>query len=389
MQPDTTIHRFRRGRIIWRRTGNVGIMQAHPRNPAQPVVITTDSELQDHVLAVAAVAGVEPRVVADASDLRTEWSNASMVVIGIDSAPWIGGLALARRTETYLVGGQRSRDELSRWSVQLGAAVVTLPDGATWLATAMAERGSVPGKRACLIALIGGAGGVGCSTLAAGLSLAAGRVGYRTLLLDCDALGGGIDLLVGAERVEGWRWPQLASVSGEIGDLAGQLPQVDGIDILSMARDSRSPVEMPRDPGRDQMESVLSWAGRSFDLIVADLPRALGDGPIEVLRRCRHVVLVAPATVRGIAASLRMGTDLLTLGPPPVVAVRRPPAARIAPEAVSSGLGFPVIGVIADEPSLRLGAERGDPPGRSVRSPMHRMCRELLDRLMPSQATAA
>jgi secretion/DNA translocation related CpaE-like protein len=356
---------------------------------APPVILTSDPDLLDQVLAVAAVAGVEPEVVSDISALRAEWSRASMVVVGIDSAPKIASLVLPRRTEIYLVGGQNSSDQHSRWSVQLGAAVVTLPDGATWLASAMAEGGSRPPHGARSVALVGGAGGVGSSTVAAGLSFVAVRLGYRTLLLDCDPLGGGIDLLLGAERVDGWRWPQLATATGEIGDLGGQLPQVDDLDILSMARSAPSLGDWsPHDPGREQMESVLSSAGRRYNLVVADLPRVLSDGSEEALRRAHHVLLVVPATVRGIAASRRLSTDLTALGALPVVLVRQLRANGLATEAVSDALGLAIAGVIADEPGLRLGAERGDPPGRSTRSPMFRLCRQLLEHLMPTSAAA-
>ena len=34
--------------------------------------------------------------------------------------------------------------------------------------------------------------------------------GERVMLVDCDALGGGLDLLLGAEEVQGLRWPDLA-----------------------------------------------------------------------------------------------------------------------------------------------------------------------------------
>jgi secretion/DNA translocation related CpaE-like protein len=389
LRSSTTVHRFAEGRIVPPGIRNLCSVQVHSRGPAGPVVLTSDPDLLDHILAVAAVAGVEPDVVADISALRAEWSAASMVVVGVDLAPRIAGLALPRRTEIYLAGGQTARDELSRWSVQLGAAVVTLPDGAAWLASAMAERGSRPPHGAQLLALVGGAGGVGCSTVAAGLSVVAVRLGYRTVLLDCDPLGGGIDLLIGAERVEGWRWPQLATVTGEIGDLWGHLPQVDDLDVLSMARSSTMRGDSsPPDPGPEQMESVLSSVGRCYDLVVADLPRALGDGSAEVIRRAHHVVLVVPATVRGIAAGRRLSSDLTALGALPVVLVRQPRSGGIASEAVSDAVGLPMVGVIADEPGLRLGAERGDPPGRSARSPMFRLCRELLEHLLSSEAAA-
>jgi secretion/DNA translocation related CpaE-like protein len=365
-------------------------MVAHRSNTASPVVLTTDADLLDHVLAVAAVAEVEPQVLADTSSLRAEWSAASMVVVGADSAARVAALLLPRRTGVYLIGAAEAGDELSRWSVQLGAAVVMLPEAATWFATAMAAaaagRSSKPGR---LIALVGGTGGVGCSTVAAGLAIVGARIGGRTLLLDCDPLGGGIDLLVGAERIDGWRWPRLASASGELGDLAGQLPQIDGVDVLSMARSAATlSATAPSAPDQASMECVLSSVERSHDLVVADLPRALDETCREVLLRADDVVLLVPATVRGVAASRRVGSDLVRAGLRAVVLVRESRASRISPDAVAEGLGMPLLSMIGDEPALRLGAERGDPPARSPRSPLARRCRTILEHLISSPAAA-
>jgi secretion/DNA translocation related CpaE-like protein len=364
-------------------------MVASSPDAGSPVVLTTDPDLLDHVLAVAAVAQVEPHVLADTSSLRAEWSSASMVVVGADSAAGVAAALLPRRTEVYVIGAAEAGDELSRWSVQLGAAVVMLPEAATWLATAMATAGGRSSKGGRLIALVGGTGGVGSSTVAAGFAIVGARTGRRTLLLDCDPLGGGIDLLVGAERTDGWRWPALASASGELGDLRGQLPQIDGVDVLSMARSSATlGATPPGEPGAASMACVLSSVERSYELVVADLARALDEAGREVLLRADDVVLLLPATVRGVAASRRVGTDLVQMGVQPVVLVRESRAFGISPDAVADALGLPLLGMIGDEPALRLGAERGDPPARSSRSRLARRCRTILEQLLPTEAAA-
>jgi secretion/DNA translocation related CpaE-like protein len=383
------VHKSGRVRIILSPICNVASMEAYSPETASPAVLTTDPDLLDHVLAVAAVAQVEPHVLADTSSLRAEWSSASMVVVGVDSARRVAALLLPRRTEVYLVGVANAGDELSRWSVQLGAAVVMLPEAATWFATAMAAAAGRSSKGGRLISLVGGTGGVGCSTLAAGLAIVAARAGRRTLLLDCDPLGGGIDLLVGAERIDGWRWPRLASASGELGDVAGQLPQIDGLDLLAMARSSSTlGAAPPGEPGQASMATVLSSVERSHDLVVADLPRGLNEACREVLLRADDVLLVVPATLRGVAASRRLGTDLVRTGADPVVLVRESRASRISPDAVAEGVGLPLLGMISDEPALRISAERGDPPARSSRSPLARRCRTILEQLIPSPAAA-
>src|SRR3712207_7123198 len=40
--------------------------------------------------------------------------------------------------------------------------------------------------------------------------------GLRTLLVDADPLGGGLDLVLGWEQVDGLRWPSLAEADGRV-----------------------------------------------------------------------------------------------------------------------------------------------------------------------------
>ena len=62
-------------------------------------------------------------------------------------------------------------------------------------------------RRGAAVAVVGGCGGAGASVLAAALAVTAVRHGGRALLVDCDPLGGGLDLVLGAEHVAGLRWP--------------------------------------------------------------------------------------------------------------------------------------------------------------------------------------
>ena len=374
----TTFHRFRFGRHVSARVTNVGSMQAATHGSAPVVVLTMDSDLLDHILAGAAVARLEPELVPDVDAVRAVWPYASMVLIGVDEAPAVSRQALPRRTEVYLVGDDARRAEARRWSVQLGAAVIVLPGDAALLESAMADgAGQQPGVGR-LLAVIGGAGGAGASTVAAGLCFAAALSGRRSLLLDCDPSGGGIDLLVGAERIDGWRWPQFAAAKGHLGDLRGQLPVADGVDILAMGRRSWPAGASPASPDAEQMKAVLASAGRSHDLVVADLPRGLGEGPLAVLRRADLTILVVPADLRGVAASRETGAQLVTACASLGVLVRRSRVGRISVDAVADALGLPVLGVLADEPAVRAGAERGEPPGRSLRSSLGRTCRALI-----------
>lgn len=369
-----TVHRFRPDRPIeGHRTQSVHMDRLVLDRPPT-VVVTADVELLDDVLSVAAAAGVEPHVAADAGSVRPIWMTAAMIIVGVDQAARIAAMVLPRRADVYVVGHDAARDQVFDWSVPLGAAVLLLPSGSSWLTTAMADASGLRIGTAQLWAVVGGSGGVGASTLAAGLAMVAAQAGDRAMLVDADPLGGGIDLLIGAERIDGWRWPRLTGARGHLGDLAGQLPRVDGVDVLSMSRGEHDP-----QPDAEQMKAVLSSAARSHDLAVVDVPRALTAAGREALRRADAVMLLVQADLRGIAAGRQIARQLDDACTALGVLVRTTRSAGVGAHAVAEGLELPLLGTVSDDPSLRTAVERGDPPGRAGRSPLARTCRALLD----------
>ncbi len=345
-----------------------------PGGGASPLISTADVDLLDHILAAAAATGFEPTVVADPPGLRPLWAAAPVVVVGSDLAPLVGELALPRRPEVYLAGLEADLADLWRWSASLGAAVVALPAGAGVLTAAIWDTTGAPGGAGRLIAVVGGCGGVGASSVAAALAVTAASDGTAAMLVDLDPLGGGIDLLVGAEAVAGWRWPRLNAAQGHLGDLTGQLPRVAGVDVLSTVR-----AEDPTGgPGVEAVRAVLASAVRSHRLVVVDLARRLDGIGREVLRRADHTVVVAGADVRATAAAQQLVGELRNLTGDLCLVVRRPRAGGVDGGLVADTLGLDLIGVVGHDASLRPAAERGDPPGRSARSPLSRLSSRVL-----------
>lgn len=355
-----------------------------PTNGRALVVVTADPELLDHILSVTAAVGIEPEVANDPGALRPLWSAAPAVLVGVDQAAAVAAMVLPRRTEVYVLGNQRDRDEVHLWSMPLGAAVLTLPDGAGWLASTLADAIGQRTGSGRLVCVVGGSGGVGASTFAAGLAFVGARLGTSTMLVDADPLGGGIDLLVGAERVEGWRWPRLATARGHLGDLAGQLPQVEGIDVLSMARGGA----VGTGPDAEQMTSVTLSAVRSHRLTVVDVPRSLGTAAREAVRRADLVLLVVQADVRGVAAGREMVRQLDQACQDLALVVRLGRLRGLDAQTVASGLGLRLAGVVTPDPALVTAAESGDPPARSPRSSLARTCRGVLEPILGAGAGA-
>jgi secretion/DNA translocation related CpaE-like protein len=350
----------------------------------QLVVVTRDAAVLERVLSVTATLGVQPEVMADPRMLRAAWAEAALVLVGVDTAADVAALVLPPRRGVYLVGLDHALSDVCTWSVPLGAAVLALPSGADGLAAALAEVGGRRARAGRLLAVIGGAGGVGSSTCAAGLAVVGARLGRRTALVDVDEQGGGLDLLVGAEGDDGWRWPRFAGARGFLGDLHGQLPHSDGVDVLSMAREAPSGAPV----GAEQLKAVLLSVARTHDLVVADLPRSLTPACREALRQADDVLLVVRADLRGIAAARELLQELVPASAAVRLLVRVGRVRGVDPGAVAGALGLPRAGTLPFDAGLALAAERGDPPGRSPRSALARSCRQVLESLPPLGAVA-
>lgn len=344
----------------------------HPGDQSRVVICTESPDLLDHLLAACAAADVEPDLMAGTAGLRNAWAEAAVVVIGADQAGRTQSLALPRRAHVYLAGVEPV-DELAAHSARLGAALVVLPCGADWLATAVAERAVGSRGPARSLAVVGGSGGVGCSTLAAGLSFVAARQQLAVVLVEADPVGGGLDLLLGAERSPGWRWSRLARARGHLGDLSGQLPRADGVDVIAMARGSAEPA-----PGAEAVRAVLGSLARSHELVVIDAGRGVGPAARAAVEQAEAAILLTAGDVRGVAAARQVHAELAGVAARWGLLVRRPRSAGLAPEAAAEGFAMPLLGVVADEPGLAVAATRGEPPARSPRSPLGRTCRALL-----------
>ncbi|MDR1808067.1 MAG: hypothetical protein LBR33_09180 [Propionibacteriaceae bacterium] len=352
------------------------------RDPA--VLISGDPDLVQVVQAAAAARGSPVRAVADPAAIRARWRDAGAVIVGADLAETVANLNVPPRGEVYLIGPPGAEAGLVPWSMPLHAAVLPLPAGARWLAQILSGPSAAHGL---VVAVAGGTGGIGATTLAAGLALAARRRGPAALV-DLDARGGGIDLVLGAESTPGWRWDTLRSASGHVADLAGQLPAADGVTIVAASRSDR------RDPPAEAVGAVVDGLARDGGTVVVDLgggPGAggVGGGPSaardEAVRAASRVVVLTGQSVRAVAATAAVLGDLADRRADLVV--RRERGGAIAPAAVAEALGVPLLGVLPSVGSLPVLADRGVPPGRSAGWRWARACRRLADDLAATQPT--
>jgi secretion/DNA translocation related CpaE-like protein len=303
-------------------------------------------------------------------------------------------MVVSRRPGVLLIG--RDWDDPGVWErgARIGAeSVVLLPDAESWLTGRIADALEGVGQSALTIGVVGGRGGAGASTLACALAVTAARAGEETMLIDADPLGGGLDILLGAERTKGLRWPDLAESRGRVGGaaLAESLPRSHGLGVLSWDRGERALVPA------EAVKSVLSAARRRGGVVVVDLPRQADEAVAEALVQLDLALAVVPAELRAVAAAHRV-TARMQLVVRDLRAVVRPPGGPHGSRGYASGLddtevarllGLPLAGELPWERDVLEDIDLSRPPGSARDGGLARFCGLFWRRALSGGGVAA
>ncbi len=348
-------------------------MDSGSSSSARPLIVTRDQDLLEQLLRLCAAAGVTADRVESIEGARQPWARASAVLVGADLAAEAVRLGLTRRDNVVIVCGAREEAALWRQAVQLRADdVLVLPAAQLRLTEQLSDLAEAP-LRGTTVAVSAGSGGAGASTLASALALTSASVGLRTLLIDADPLGGGIELAVGCEDRSGLRWPEVAATEGRVSAAAfrAALPSVGSLAVLSYDRTGSSATD-PR-----VMQEMLGAAQRGSELVVVDMPRRLDEAATEAALCTDVFLLVATSEVRGVACAQRVLALLRELCADIRVLVRELPGSDLSPQSVAETLQLPLACAI---PTRRAVARSvNDGLGPLSRRGLERVCRQVLD----------
>ncbi len=357
--------------------------------PAVPrgLVMAFDDEVLDGLLRLAAAAGCELERVPDAASARRGWTAAPLVLLDVDAAARAARAGLPRRDGVVVVVPGTPPPEVWEVALRAGAAhVVSLPEAERWLVARLAEAaeagGAEPGR---LLAVVGGRGGAGASVLAAAVAVAAVQEGGRALLVDCDPLGGGLDLALGAEHLPGLRWPGIDVGAGRITAAALHAalpaPPVAGGGELGLIACDRA----GRGPSPAAVRAVLDAGRRAGETVVCDLPRYPTEAAVAVLVEADLVVVVVPADVRGAAAAEQVAAVVAEHARRVRLVVRGPAPGGVAAADVADALRLPLLAAMRPEPDLARALDRGGTPGRP-RGPLADAARAVIAELAAAAA---
>ncbi|GAB3443145.1 septum site-determining protein Ssd [Actinophytocola sediminis] len=347
----------------------------------RPLAFVEDEDLLDDVLKLAAAAGCDLECVPDVAAARPSWSTAPLVVLDAEGAGECDRAGLPRRDTVFLVSAEPAEQRLWELAVDIGAErVLELPGAETWLVNAMADATEAPAQTTGrAVAVVGARGGAGASVFAAALGLTALRTGHDALLIDCDPLGGGLDLVLGAETEQGLRWPDMHLRTGRVAasSLHDALPtRTRGKARLTVLSGARKGVS----PAPEAVAAVLEAGRRAGETVVCDLPRAPDQAATAALSRADLTVMVVPGEVRACVSARLLAERLSELGVTVSLIVRGPSPGGLTPEEVAKAVGRPLLAAMRPEPYLPQSLDRGDFAPRP-RGPLTRAARTTLAEL--------
>lgn len=349
-----------------------------------PLLVSADPLLVSDVQRLCAAAGVVPEVVRDAAHAMRLWTGAPVVLVGEDCATALAASSPPRRSRVHVVGRTPVGDAMFRDALGVGAeSVAALPASETWLVELLTDVGDGGAAPGVTIGVIGGSGGAGATVFAAALAQMASLAG-RTLLVDADPIGAGIDRVLGLESSDGIRWDSMLQTTGRLSSrsLREALPRSGQLSVLTW------PTDRPVSLQAFAMREVLSAGRRGFDTVVVDLPRHRDAVIDETITRCDHVVLVSTLTVPGVSSAARVAHRLPGLTPARHL-VTRGSRAGVSPESVSRLLRIPLLAAMGDQRGLDEAINLGAGPSRSRRGTLARAARTAAAALVEQHRTAA
>jgi len=307
-------------------------------------VAVADPALARHVARLASMAGLSAVTVA-AEHLGAHVGVAAPLVIDLPAARELAG---PPRGPVLVVSSAEPSAQDWRAVLPVGAErLLVLPEdepvALEWLHRASSMRacwvGTDAGRRRSgrLLCCVAGRGGAGASVLAAALALAAARRDGRALLLDLDTDGGGQELLLGIEHVDGCRWPAVLDAGGavNIAAMTAAAPSVGGVSVIT--RDAREPATLPGEVVR----AVTTAAVATQDLVVADVAPAPASGA-TALPLADTALVVTTADVRGVASAVRVVSSVREVCNDVRLVVRR--SGRVLrPEVIAEAARAPVV----------------------------------------------
>jgi pilus assembly protein CpaE len=326
--------------------------------------------------------------------------DADLVVIGLDGDPTeaIRLVQAWARSGTPVLPASRSRDgELILGAIRAGAReFLTLPPTADELRAAI-ERVARPPEVAQqvtasrLVAVLGSAGGVGCTTLAVNLATGLAKdPAHEVVLVDFDLILGAVDACLDLVPDQ-----TLADVAGCVDRLDPTLLKrsltrhASGLYVLPGARSLDEAAKMDH----EALRRVLEKLGETFPTVIVDLSKGLQTSDFAALEMAESVLLVIqlePACLRNAVRMLELLRQCDGLAEKVKVVANRVGSSTcdIGPKKAEELLKVPVVWQIPNDTKVYTAARARGVPVETIAagSQPHRVLAEIARAFGASEA---
>lgn len=317
----------------------------NPIHKTQAILVAVaDPVLHPEAVHIAAATGRPIVDTTDPGDIHRHLHRVSAVLIDAETAAQITNER--RRGRIFLLGSDPGPADFKTAMRIHAQQVILLPAQTGELLTELGRDDAHLATKnrggGAIIGVLGVAGGVGVSTIAAVLARRrAGRT--HTVLIDAVPCSGGIDLLLGAEGIPGARWPDLGFTQGTVQaeDVLAALPLVgEKLFLLSAAR---STVADPFTLGPEEVKAAIACLGAAEKPLEVVVDLRAGRIAEEVMPVLDHLVLVVPAEVRAVAAAVSLRLELQRHRVPMSVVLRHRGWSGLDTAEVEKILGVAII----------------------------------------------
>jgi len=211
------------------------------------------------------------------------------------------------------------------------------------------------------IVITSGKGGVGKTTTTANVGVALAARGARVVLVDADVGLRNLDLVLGLESRVKFHLLDVLEEKATLDEALVRDKRSENLHLLAAAQ-TREKEEVDT----AQMKALVERLRARFDYVLIDCPAGIEMGFKNAVAGAQHAIVVCTPEVSAVRDADRV-VGLLPNGWRPELIIN-----RLRPQLVKRGkmlsvddvngiLRLPLLGVIADEPSIIVATNRGEP----------------------------
>lgn len=232
-----------------------------------------------------------------------------------------------------------------------------------------------------LIAILSGKGGTGKTSLCAGIASALAQSGERILCIDCDVGLRNLDIALGISDLGALAFTDVCQ-GGYSLDQVTCHPVFPNMDFLT------APVGIPASAvDMEAFAAMLQVARSRYSYVFLDAPAGIEAGFTLAAKYADRIVLVTGADPAAIRDAERAGQVLELMGKNNIrlvvnrISKKMAAAINVTVDDVMDQAGFPLLGIVPEDPNVVLSASFRQPLLGYTRKGAAAACRRIAQRI--------